>query len=142
MKHFRIRKQVVNSAIDDINAGETLNGAHVDAVISTYNKILAFDQFRRHLLREVRVFKVRGIKDARGQHHNLRGFDLARRQRREHLFQLNRIVIYRVNDVVKKQFREHPLHDLAIFKHVRHTGRDSQIVFEDVHLAVFVADKV
>ena len=55
---------------------------------------------------------------------------------------MRRIVIDRMDDDFLEELREDAFHDFAIFQHVGNPGWHPQIILEDVHPAVIVADEV
>jgi hypothetical protein len=67
---------------------------------------------------------------------------LAWRQRGEHLGQLQRIAVDRVDVEVPEQVGEHPLGDRPVLEHVGHAAGDAQVVLQHVHRAVGVAHEV
>ncbi len=47
-----------------------------------------------------------------------------------------------MNIVILKQFRKNSLGDRTVFQHVGHTGRNPQIVFQDIKFAIAATDQV
>ena len=67
----RIAEVVVHSSIDDIDALESVGGAHVDDVVVSY-EIAAFDKIDSHLTSEIGMFEVCGIENTRREKHDIR----------------------------------------------------------------------
>ena len=82
-EHFGVEEEVVDAAVDHVDAHEAVDRAHVDAVVAVDDEVLALHEVRAHLLRERRVLEVRGVEDARREHRDHRRVARARRERGE-----------------------------------------------------------
>jgi hypothetical protein len=130
------------SAVDHVDALEAADRADVDAVVVRNDEVRPFDQVDAHALGEVRMLEVRGIVDARREHHDPGEIDLARRERREHVEQLRGVVVDGQNRRVLENLGKHLLRDDPVLEHVRHAGRHAEVVLEHVDGAVGVAHEV
>jgi hypothetical protein len=88
------------------------------------------------------MFEIGAVVGARGQHDDGRVRHPLRRHGAQLFEQHVRIVLDRRDLVLGEQFGEEAHHHLAVFEHVRHTGRHAQVVFEDVELALAGADDI
>ena len=141
-KNIRIEKQVVDSAVNHIDACQSVNGAHVDTVVIADNEIGSLDQLHAHFPGEKNVLKIGRVEDAWRQHDNLGLLHLSRTQARQHLKQIFGVVVDGPDLFIGEQLRQHAFGDGAILDHIRHTGRHPKIVFEYVKRSVTVADQV
>ena len=115
---------------------------HIDDVIGVDHEVRAFGEMHAHLLGEERMLEVRRVVDARGQHRDGWRFTGPGRERGKQIEELRRVTVNRVDLEVTEQVGEHPLRHLPVLEHVRHARGHPQVVFEHVHRAVGVADKV
>ena len=83
-----VEEQVVDAAVDDVDALEAVDRAHVDAVVVADDQVAALDERRAHPLGEERVLEVRRVEDAGRQHGDRRVADALGRERHEQLVQL------------------------------------------------------
>ena len=88
------------------------------------------------------MFEVGGIEDSRRQHNDGRVVRRSRRQRRQRVVELRRVIIHGQDVIVLEQFREDALHDLPVLHHVRHSRRNAQIVLQHVDRAIAVPDEI
>ena len=142
IERFRIEEQIVDAAIDDIDALQAIDGPHVRAVVVTHDEVRAFDQFDTHLLREIGMLEVRGVVDARGQQHDVRRITRTRADRHQRVVELGGVVVDRQDVRGVEQFRPDALDDRAVLQHVRDTGRHPQVVFEHIQGAVAIANQI
>ena len=142
VERLRVEVEVVDPAIDDVDAFQPGDRLLVHAVVVADHQVGTQAELRAHLLSEVRVLEVSGVVDARRQHHDFGATATARRQRGQAVEQLRWVVVHRQDRAVGEQFREHPLHHQPVLEHVRHAGGHAQVVFEHVHRAVAVAHQV
>src|SRR5262245_5609597 len=136
-----IEKQIVDAAVDHVHLHETLDRAHVHLVVATDDQIGAYDELRGHRLREVCVLEVCRVLDARRQYDDL-GIAPTRRERRKATAQLLGIVVDWIDRVLIEELGKDPLHYLAVFEHIRHTRRHTQVVLEHVYGAVGIAYEI
>ena len=90
----RVKRIIVDPAIDHVDALQAGGGLHVDDVVA-HDEVLAFNEFDTHEARQQGMLKISGVEDSRRQHDDRR-FDVAeRRGVRERGAQAQRIVIDR-----------------------------------------------
>ncbi len=142
VEHLRVEEEVVDAAVDDVDALEALDRLHVDAVVVVHDEIGALHELGPHPLGEERVLEVRRVVDARGEHDDLRVAPAGRGERHQQLVQLVGVRVDRSDQVPFEQLGERPLRDDPVLEHVAHTRRHAQVVLEHVELAVAGAHEI
>ena len=139
-----VEEVVVESAVDDVHALETLGGLHEDHVF-LHHEILPDDDLDTHGAGEEGMLEVSGVIDAGREEHDCRGLGVRavlRGDVAEDVEQLLRVVIDRADAVLGEELRIDALHHLAILQHVAHPARAASVVFQHEILAVAVANEV
>ena len=65
MKCLRIEKHIVDAPVDGIHSLQSVDGSQINTVVVTDDEITALDQFDAHRPREVAVFEIGAVVDAR-----------------------------------------------------------------------------
>ena len=137
-EHGRIKEHVIDTSIDHIDPFETLDGAHVHAVILTNDEVGPLHQFGPETLSEERMLEICRVEDARRQHHNLGSPHTGRRNRGQHALQLIRVVVDWANVAASKKVGKDPLGHRPVLQHVTHARRHTQIVLQHEELPVML----
>ncbi len=132
---------VVDAAIDHVDALLTAGREHVEHVVAAH-EVATLDELDTHLPREERVLEVRGVVHARGQQHDARVVDAARRGCDQRLQEPRRIVGNGLHAVRGEQLGEHVGHRPPVLDDVRDPRRDPDVVLEHAHLSRRVAYEV
>ena len=140
-EHLGVEEQVVDPAVDHVDANEPTDGAQVHAVVVD-DEVLALHEVGAHLLGQEGMLEVSGVEDPRCEHGDNGRLARAGRQAGQHAGQFVWVVVHRLDVEIPEQVGEHPLGDLAVLEHVRDAGRHAQVVLEHVHGAVHVAHEV
>ncbi len=139
---LRIDEQVVDPPVDHVHPLETVDGAHVDALVVADDEVDAFHERRTDALGEERVLEVGRVVDARGEHGDRRLGHAVGRQRREHAVQLVGVRVDRKDALLREEIGERALADRPVLEHVADAAGHAQIVFEHIHGAVAVAHEI
>ena len=136
-----IEKVVIEPPVDDVNPLRPLRGAHENGFVLD-EEVSPLDELDSHLLRQEGVFEVGAVVGARRQQDNRRVGHALWRHGAQILEQHVRVMLHRRDHVPREQLGKEPHHHLAIFDHVRHARRHSQVVVHDVGLTRPSADDV
>src|ERR1043166_3958537 len=88
------------------------------------------------------MLEVSGVENSRRQHCYLGRNQGSWEKRLQHMQQLARILIHRVNSRRFKHLREGSFHHPAVFQDIRNSRGTPQVIFEDVNLTVAIPDEI
>ena len=141
-EHLGIHEEIVDASIDHVDAFESLDRLHVDAVVVADDEVLTLDELGAHPLREERVLEVRRVVDARCQHGDARVRTVIGGERHQEPIQLVGVRVDGPDAVPLEQLGKRPLRDRTVLQDVAHARRHPQVVLEHVQLAVAGAHEI